>query len=293
MATKAKDYAKEQLGQLDLTHLDKERNVAKDIYDTSTQGLNTNYGNLIEQINKNRSDLRSNFNKGRGTIAENAFTQNRLNKLDVGSRVAGVSGLKQLGEVGNRMETGRQYSDLANTFYSDKENLDMTERHGTDQYNLDKRSLGNIYNQSIAGIDSRGAEAGNAWNQTLAQLAESVQGRWDSNANAQAALKQAKEAAAQANTNAKEAMAQQLKTQKRGDLESILQLYGKDKPKLNGKDQGKYGSSDLLSALQTQFGVDRNLATNVLIQHGLWDKNYTPIGYDNKTNYGSSIYGGY
>ena len=112
----AKDAAKEQLGCLDLSYLDKERKVAQDIYNTSKNSLKTNFENLLNAINTNRADTRKNFNVGRSTIAENAFTQNRLNNLDVSSRVAGKSGLKDLGEVGNRIETGRQYSNLANTF---------------------------------------------------------------------------------------------------------------------------------------------------------------------------------
>lgn len=256
MATSAKDYAKEQLGNLDLSYLDKERSIAQDIYNTSKQGLETNYRNLIEQINKNRADTRKNFNTGRNTIAENAFTQNRLNNLDVGSRIAGRSGLKELGEVGNRMETGRQYSNLANTFYSDMENLNLTEKQGTDQYNLDQRSLINTLNQALAGIDSRGAEAGNNWNMTLAQLAEQIQSRWDSNANAKAALDQARAAAAQANANAQALAKQQLEQMKRQDLTAIL--------------NNKYLSPDqMISRITSQFGVSPDLAENVLREAGI------------------------
>lgn len=275
MATNAKDYAKEQLGNLDLSYLDNERSVANDIYNTSKTGLETNYNNLIDQINKNRVDTRKNFNTGRGTVAENAFTQNRLNNLDVGSRVAGRSGLKELGEVGNRMETGRQYSNLANTFYGDMDTLDTTEKQGTSQYDLDQQSLSNTLKQALTGIDSRGAETGNNWNMTLAQLAEQVQGRWDSNANSKAALDQAKAAAAQANANAKAAAKQQLESMKRQDLTSIL----------TNKD---LSTDQMISRITSQFNVSPDLARNVLQEAGIlpiksfsFDANtpYTPNNY--------------
>src|SRR5574344_1355313 len=158
----AKDAAKEQLGGLDLSYLDKERNVAKDTYSTSKNSLQTNFDNLLNTINTNRADTKKNFNVGRGTIAENAFTQNRLNNLDVSSRVAGKSGLKDLGEVGNRIETGRQYSNLANTFYGDMGKLDTTEKESKSQFELDNQALSNTLNQALTGIDTRGAEAGNS-----------------------------------------------------------------------------------------------------------------------------------
>lgn len=256
MAVNAKDYAKEQLGNLDLSYLDGERNVANDIYNTSKQGLDTNYNNLIDQINKNRQDTKKNFSLGRGTVAENAFTQNRLNNLDVGSRVAGRSGLKELGEVGNRIETGRQYSNLANTFYSDMGNLETTEKQGKSQYELDQQGLKNTLNQTLTGIDSRGAEANNNWGMTLAQLAEQVQGRWDNNSNAKAALAQAKSAAAQANSNAQAAARQQLEQMKRQDLTAIL----------NNKD---LSTDQMVSRITSQFGVNTELATKVLQEAGI------------------------
>ena len=275
MAVTAKDYAKEQLGSLDLGYLNNERNVANDIYNTSKQGLDTNYNNLIEQINKNRQDTRKNFNLGRGTVAENAFTQNRLNNLDVGSRVAGRSGLKEIGEVGNRMETGRQYSNLANTFYNTMGNLDTNQKQSESQYNLDSQGLKNTLNQTLAGIDSRGAEASNNYNMSLAQLAEQVQGRWDNNANAQAALAQARAAAAQANANAQAAARQQLESMKRQDLTAIL----------NNKD---LNADQMISRITSQFKVNPDLATKVLQEAGILStgsfgfsakKPYTPSNY--------------
>lgn len=268
MAQSAKDYAKEQLGSLDLSHLDKERETAQNTYNTSKSSLENNFNNLMEQINLNRSDARKNFNTGRTTVAENAFNQNRLNKLDTASRVAGKSGLKELGEVGNRMETGRQYSNLANEFYNTMDTLSTTERQGRSQYDIDQQTIKNTLDNALAGIDTRGAEAQNNYNMTLGQLAESVQGRWDANDNAKAALEQQKAAAEQAHQDAINAAKQNLKSMNRTDLLGIVNDSSMDQ-------------SNKIAQITTRFGVDTNTAINVLRQLDMFIQGATgPNGED-------------
>ena len=252
MAQNAKDYAREQLGSLDLSHLDKERETAQNTYNTSKSSLENNFNNLIDQINLNRSDARKNFNTGRTTVAENAFNQNRLNRLDTASRVAGKSGLKELGEVGNRIETGRQYSNLANEFYNTMDTLNTTEKQGRSQYDIDQQTIKNTLDQALAGIDTRGAEAQNNYNMSLGQLAESVQGRWDANANAKAALDQQKAAAAQAHQDAVNAAKQQLKSDKATALVNILNGTANDDTKI--------------AQIAQIFGVDQSIAKKIVGQ---------------------------
>ena len=254
MAQSAKDYAKEQLGNLDLSYLDKERETAQNTYNTSKSSLENNFNNLIEQINLNRSDARKNFNTGRTTVAENAFNQNRLNKLDTASRVVGKSGLKELGEVGNRMETGRQYSNLANEFYNTMDTLSTTEKQGRSQYDIDQQTIKNTLDQALAGIDTRGAEAQNAYNMSLGQLAEAVQGRWDANKNAKDALEQQKNAAAQAHQDAVKAAKDQLKANKTQALLGIL----------NNNDLSK--DAKVFQIASIFDGVDESLARKIVNQ---------------------------
>jgi hypothetical protein len=45
--SKAKAAAKKQLGALDLSYLDKEREVSNNIYNTSKNSLQTNFDNLF------------------------------------------------------------------------------------------------------------------------------------------------------------------------------------------------------------------------------------------------------
>ena len=287
MAKSAKDYAKEQLGSLDLSYLDKERDVANSIYNTSKSSLETNFNNLLDQINSNRADTRKNFNTGRATVAENAFTQNKQNEADLASRGVGSGGLKTLGEVGNRMETGRQYSNLANEFYNTMSELDTTETQGRSQYDIDNQNLKNTLNQTLAGIDARQNEAENAYNMALGQLAEQIQGRWDSNANAQAALKQQQAAAQQAHQDALNAAKQSYIAENNKALNAIVNSGASDDSKI--------------SQLMNVFGIDSAFAKNLLIQMGairvpkIQDSNGNLMpysqGYNPNENYLDSLRG--
>lgn len=270
----AKDYAKQQLGNLDLSYLNNERNVANSVYNTAKSSLENNLNNLIEQINNNRADTRKNFNSGRATIAENAYNANRVNEADLASRGIGNSGLKGLGEVGNRMETGQQYSNLANKFYSTMTDLDTSEKQGRSQYDIDMQTAKNTLNSTLAGIASREAEAKNNYNLTLGQLAEAIQGRWDNNANAEAALAQARAAAAQAHNDAVNAAKQQLAEAKRQALNNIV--------------NSDVSADKMMSQIQSTFGVDATMANNILKELGIKptksfsfsiNKPYTPSNY--------------
>lgn len=261
MAQSAKDYAKEQLGELDLSHLNKERDSLNAVYNTSKSSLENNFNNLINQINSNRADTRKNFNTGRATVAENSYTANRQNQADIASRVVGNSGLKTLGEVGNRMETGRQYSNLANEFYNSMNELKTTEDQGRSQYDIDLQTIKNTLDQGLAGVDTREAEAKNNYNMTLGQLAEAIQGRWDNNANAKAALEQAKAAAAQAHADAQAAAKATLKNNKMQALNNIVNM--KDS-------KGNPISTDkMVTQIQQVFNVDAATAYNTLQQLGI------------------------
>lgn len=218
----AKEYAQQQLGTLDLSYLDKERENAQNTYNTSNSSLQTNFNNLLQQIENNRADTRKNFNTGRATVAEQSYNANRTNQADLASRGVGSSGLKGLGEVGNRIETGRQYSNLANEFYNNMNELKTTEDQGRSQYNIDQQVIKNTLDQALAGIDTRRGEAQNNYNMTLGQLAEQVQGRWDANDNAAKALQQAKDAALQAHKDAVAAANDNNRNQAYRDLSTIM-----------------------------------------------------------------------
>ena len=253
MAKTAKQYAQEQLGTLDLSHLDNERKVAQNTYNTSNSSLENNFNNLLQQIESNRADTRKNFNTGRATVAEQSYNANRTNQADLASRGVGSSGLKGLGEVGNRIETGRQYSNLANDFYSNMNELQTTEDQGRSQYDIDKQVIKNTLDQALAGIDTRKGEAQNNYNMTLGQLAEAVQSRWDANANAKEALAQAKAAAKQAHDDAVYAQKQNYGELGKQYLNTIM------------NDNEKFKTVDSkIAAVETTFGVDRATAKEIV-----------------------------
>lgn len=218
----AKQYAQQQLGTLDLSYLDKERENAQNTYNTSNSSLQTNFNNLLQQIENNRADTRKNFNTGRATVAEQSYNANRTNQADLASRGVGSSGLKGLGEVGNRIETGRQYSNLANEFYNNMNELQTTEDQGRSQYDIDQQVIKNTLDQALAGIETRRGEAQNNYNMSLGQLAEQIQGRWDANDNAAKALQQAKDAALQAHKDAIKAANDNNRNQAYRDLSTIM-----------------------------------------------------------------------
>lgn len=278
----AKDYAKQQLGDLDLSYLNAERAAANKNYSTSKSSLENNFNNLMNQINNNRADTRKNFNVGRATVAEDAYLANRQNKEDIASRVIGSSGLKGLGEVGNRMETGRQYSNLANQFYNSMSDLDTTEQQGRSQYDIDKQTIKNDLDQILAGINTREAEAIRGYNQTLGQLAESIQGRWDSNANAEAALAQARAAQAQAHQDAVNAARQNLTALNKQDFAQIMNSGAKE--------------DTIISNISARYGVTPQTAKNVLRAYGYYgygpfnDASYSPsYDYVDRYIYNSGI----
>ena len=269
MAKSAKEEAKKQLGTLDLSYLDKERETAQNTYNTSKSSLENNFNNLINQINSNRQDTRKNFNTGRATVAESSYDANRANQTDLASRVIGTSGLKGLGEVGNRIETGRQYSNLANQFYNDMSELETTETQGRSQYDIDQQSLKNTYDQTMASIGSREGEAKNNYNLALGQLAEQIQGRWDSNANAANALAEAKKQSKQ-----------QLKAMNQNTLKTILTEKGED---------GKYINNTFdkrVAAVMAAFGVTRDFAEDLMNEMGYQEEKT----FTYKPEYASNYY---
>ena len=276
MAKSAKEEAKKQLGSLDLSYLDKERETASNVYNTSKSSLENNFNNLINQINSNRADTRTNFSKGRSTVAEDAYNANRANQTDLASRVVGTSGLKGLGEVGNRMETGRQYSNLANQFYKDMSELDTTETQGRSQYDIDQQSLKNTYDQTMAGIASREGEAKNNYNITLGQLAETIQGRWDSNANAARALSQAREASRKTYEANNKALLGNIVNGKNEDGTAINPSY-----------------YDKKAAIMAAFGVSGDFAELVLKDLGYMKNASSNKVQSSMTNYNKLISGDY
>lgn len=279
----AKDYAKNQLGSLDLSYLDKDTQVANDTYNTTKKSISNNLNNTLEQIASNRNDANKNFSTGRATVAENAYDTNRLNNADLAARGIGKSGLKSLGELGNRIETGQQYSTLANDYYNTMNELDTTEKKANNQYDIDLETAGNTLNSALADIAEKRSNANNSYNQQIANLAEQIQSRWDNNANAEAQRKAQLQAAKIQASATRDAATKQYKSAAQSALNNILNKYY----------EGGQSKETLKTNIQGTFGVDGSTADKVIQALGLSPTAITDAQGNVTVNYngnGKSVY---
>ena len=189
----AKKEAQKSLGSVEdyinLSGLNQERDLANQRYNTNYNQYTTKYNELLDKLNTDREIAKKDFGTGRSVIAENAYLKNRSDLSDLASR--GLSGgVAQLNKLGNRMETGRQYSTLANTYYNRMNELDASQKSGENDYNYNLEMAQNDLNSILADVDAREAAARNTYKAAVAQLAEQIQARRDANANAAAARAQ-------------------------------------------------------------------------------------------------------
>ena len=178
----AKKQAQSYLGNendyINLKGLNEERQLANDVYNTNTKSFQNAYNDLLSNIASNRTKAKTDFGSGRSTISENAYLQNRNDLSNFAAR--GLNGgIAQLNKLGNRMETGRQFSDLANTYYNTLNELDANEKTYTNNYNTNMEGAKNTLNAALANISSREKAGRNAYKAAVAQLAEQIQARRD------------------------------------------------------------------------------------------------------------------
>lgn len=178
----AKKQAQSYLGNendyINLKGLNEERQLANDVYNTNTKSFQDAYNDLLSNIASNRTKAKTDFGSGRSTVSENAYLQNRNDLSNFAAR--GLNGgIAQLNKLGNRMETGRQFSDLANTYYNTLNELDANEKIYTNEYNTNMEGARNTLNAALANISSREKAGRNAYKAAVAQLAEQIQARRD------------------------------------------------------------------------------------------------------------------
>ena len=178
----AKKQAQSYLGNendyINLKGLNEERQLANDVYNTNTKSFQNAYNDLLSNIASNRTKAKTDFGSGRSTISKNAYLQNRNDLSNFAAR--GLNGgIVQLNKLGNRMETGRQFSDLANTYYNTLNKLDANEKTYTNNYNTNMEGAKNTLNATLANISSREKAGRNAYKADVAKLAEQIQARRD------------------------------------------------------------------------------------------------------------------
>ena len=183
----AKKQAQSYLGNendyINLSGLNEERKLANDVYNTNTKSFQNAYDDLLKTISNNKNKAKTDFSSGRATVSENAYLQNRNDMSDLAAR--GLNGgIAQLNKLGNRMETGRQFSDLANTYYNTMNELNANEKTANNEYNTNMEGARNTLNATLAAISSREKAGRNAYKAAVAQLAEQIQARRDAAAAA-------------------------------------------------------------------------------------------------------------
>ena len=183
----AKKQAQSYLGNendyINLSGLNEERKLANDVYNTNTKSFQNAYDDLLRTISNNKNKAKTDFGSGRATVSENAYLQNRNDMSDLAAR--GLNGgIAQLNKLGNRMETGRQFSNLANTYYNTMNELNANEKTANNEYNTNMEGARNTLNATLADISSREKAGRNAYKAAVAQLAEQIQARRDAAAAA-------------------------------------------------------------------------------------------------------------
>ena len=260
----AKKQAQSYLGNendyINLKGLNEERQLANDVYNTNTKSFQNAYNDLLNTIASNRTKAKTDFGSGRSTVSENAYLQNRNNIADSSARGLG-NGVTQLNKLGNRMETGRQFSDLANTYYNTLNELNANEKTYTNEYNTNMESARNTLNAALADVSAREKAGRNAYKAAVAQLAEQIQARRDAAAAASAQLRLQKE---QYKQNQYLTLVDRLKSALGNDKGVVnVGKVATDYSKLIGQYLGKNVSrSDAMKWMYEQGLYDPNLFTS-------------------------------
>lgn len=251
----AKTTAMNQLGSenkyIGLDALNNERKVANQTYNTNVSALQNAYNALLDRANSNRIEAKQDFGMGRNTVDQSQYMLNRGISADkLGARGV-ANGSSQLSGFGTSLQANNSNSNLANTYYNTLDDINTTVKTGTDEYNTNMSNAKNTLDKALADIATREANARNAYRQAVAALAEQIQARWDSNANA---AKARKAAAKEAKDNA------EMKFK-----ENIIGILGNNPTQASYKNAADYyhrakgGSmSDAYNYLYTTMGVGTN-----------------------------------
>ena len=167
--------ASQLLGSPDFSGFNALRQSAQSSYNLGNQALDTSYKNLLANLEARTKTTRQELASNRGTIMEDSFTRNRDTYRNLASRGLGASGLSQLGDIQNRMETGKQVSQVAGQYYKTDEALGDAEQQGTQAYQQQQQSLANALQANLAQVQQNEISYKNAYQQQVASVALQLQ----------------------------------------------------------------------------------------------------------------------
>jgi len=186
--TQAENYLGSIRDYVNYAGYDADRANAQEQYDIASQSLQNKYNRLVDTINTNRQQLAKDFTSGRATVANEYYANRNLKTgADLSSYLRGT-GVGALNKNLNRMNLGNSLSNLANTYYSGRDDLNNELRYAGQDYDINTRTARNTLNTQIADANARQKEGENDYANKVATLAEQIQARWDNNANAKASL---------------------------------------------------------------------------------------------------------
>jgi len=188
----AKTQAQSNLGSIrdyvNYSGYNADRQNAQDVYNTAISSLQNKYNQLVADLNANRQQLSKDFTSGRATVANDYYANRSLRTGADLSSYLKSTGVGALDRTLNRMNLGNEFSRLANTYYSGQDDIRTTLNKAGQDYEIGRQNAQNTLNANIADIGAKQKESENDYARQVATLAEQIQARWDSNANAQASL---------------------------------------------------------------------------------------------------------
>lgn len=156
---------------LDLSAFQRARDAIIENANRSRNMLKNQYDRLLAELDKKTKEGNEQFGRGRSTITEDAYDRSRENLNNLASRGLAGSGLQQLGEVQERMETGQQMNDLASQYYAYLDDLDSQRQQGEAQYNEGLQAIESSLQQQLANIGLQEFQAQDDYNRYMSNLA--------------------------------------------------------------------------------------------------------------------------
>ena len=157
--------------ELDLSAFQRVRDALISSAEESKGILKGQYDRLLADLEKKTKQGNEQFGQGRATIAEDAYDRSRANLNNLASRGLAGSGLQQLGEVQERMETGQQMNDLASQYYAYLDDLDSQRTEGEARYQEGIANIENALEQQLAQIGLQEFQAQDSYNRYMTELA--------------------------------------------------------------------------------------------------------------------------
>lgn len=157
--------------ELDLSAFQRVKDALISSAEESKGILKGQYDRLLADLDKKTKQGNEQFGQGRATIAEDAYDRSRANLNNLASRGLAGSGLQQLGEVQERMETGQQMNDLASQYYAYLDDLDSQRTEGEARYQEGIANIENALEQQLAQIGLQEFQAQDDYNRYMTELA--------------------------------------------------------------------------------------------------------------------------